>query len=42
MQHVYSSIISQKFIIIFLNKSVYCIYNESFNVFLELLQLIVR
>ena len=29
-----SSINSQKFIIIFLNVSIYCIYNKNFNVFL--------
>ena len=42
MHHSYSSIISRKFITIFLNKSIYCIYIKSFNVFSSFLQIFVR
>ena len=41
MHHLYSSIISWKFMIIFLNKSIYSIYIKRFNVFLSFLQIIV-
>ena len=34
MHHLYSSIISQKIMLVFLNESNYCIYIKSFNLFL--------
>ena len=41
MHYLYSSIIFPKFIINFLNKSIYCICLKIFNVFLSFLQIIV-
>ena len=41
MHHLYSSIISRKFIIIFLNESIHYVYIKSDNVFLQFFRIIV-
>ena len=40
--YLYSFIISRKFIIKFFNKCIYCICMESFKVFIEFSQIIIR